>query len=87
MLEASTQQLLNARSVYTAAFEFLRVLKKRESRTNFFFIFLNLDLHSLAKKNDRSRRLFFSSALNKSYNENVGLHNHIEWNVRPYDYT
>ena len=62
MLEASTQQLLNARSVYTAAFEFLRVLKNGVS-DDFFFIFLNPDLHSLAKKNDRLRRLFFSSTL------------------------
>ena len=32
----------------------IRVLKKRESRTNFLKIFLNPDLHSLAKKNARS---------------------------------
>ena len=37
--------------------------EKKGVSDKFFFIFLNPDLHSLAKKNDRSRRLFFSSAL------------------------
>ena len=37
--------------------------EKKGVSDEFFFIFLNPDLHSLAKKNDRSRRLFFSSAL------------------------
>ena len=36
-------------------------MKIRESRTFKIFIFLTSDLHSLAKKNDRSRCLFFSS--------------------------
>ena len=37
--------------------------EKKGVSDEFFKIFLNPDLHSLAKKNDRSRRLFFSSAL------------------------
>ena len=37
--------------------------EKKGVSDDFLKIFLNPDLHSLAKKNDRSRRLFFSSAL------------------------
>ena len=37
--------------------------EKKGVSDEFFKIFFNPDLHSLAKKNDSSRRLFFSSAL------------------------